>query len=460
MAVEGDVVWSHRLTPRPMIHQELPPRSSAFDICLHVVVNPSGQVESAKAENVYNSADKWAVSEAVTAEKSQRFRPFIKNGRAVRAAFDDCVWIVPPVQWASPRVPFPAIHNWDTLRIRLSRTGCYGVCPAYSVEIRGDGEVLFDGEQNVLVIGHHRSRIPRDGVAGLVAAFRNAGYFSLKDEYVATITDNPTCTTSIEFDGHKKSLKDYVGFAAGMPEIVMDLEGKIDQVAGTDKWIRDTPQTAPSSLSEGWNFKADTPENLDLFAHAIQWKANRVVDLFIQHGAPTLEAPPKDISALEAAASIGNVPLVSRFMHAAHRLSPSLLACALDAAARSGSLSTVRLLIANGAHVNGPLCERGGPPLIAAAYSGKPAVVDEILKYGPDVNAKDSSGDTALSAFLGRSLFQSHALQIVAALVHAGADLSFRDDQGRTAAEMALEQGDTKAAAFLESAAKVRKRGH
>jgi len=71
-----------------------------------------------------------------------------------------------------------------------------------------------------------------------VEAFRRAEYFSLKDEYVATITDLPSCTTSIEFDGQKKAVKDYVGFAAGMPDVVVQLERKIDEVVRAKGWIR------------------------------------------------------------------------------------------------------------------------------------------------------------------------------------------------------------------------------
>ena len=44
---------------------------------------------------------------------------------------------------------FPEIHDWNTLRITLSRSGCYGRCPVYKVEIHGDGTVLYDGKVNV-----------------------------------------------------------------------------------------------------------------------------------------------------------------------------------------------------------------------------------------------------------------------------------------------------------------------
>jgi hypothetical protein len=121
----------------------------------------------------------------------RRFKPFERDGTPVRATFTDYVAIVPPEEWASPRVPFPAIQDWSTLRIRLQRTACYGTCPGYSVELRGDGEVLFEGEGNVLIVGRHRGRISKEALAGLVADFRDANYFSVKDEYVSMTTDLP-----------------------------------------------------------------------------------------------------------------------------------------------------------------------------------------------------------------------------------------------------------------------------
>jgi len=44
---------------------------------------------------------------------------------------------------------FPEIHDWNTLRITLSRSLCYGRCPVYEVEIHGDGTFLYDGKLNV-----------------------------------------------------------------------------------------------------------------------------------------------------------------------------------------------------------------------------------------------------------------------------------------------------------------------
>ncbi len=132
-------------------------------------------------------------------------------------------------------------------------------------------------------------------------------------------------------------------------------------------------------------------------------------------------------------------------------------------------------------------------PLAAAAASGNPAVVLEILKHHPDVNARDASGDTAILAAF-RALPQNHTLEILRLLIRAGADVnvrngeydptaifkacdlpenvagkaismlaqagadfSVRDDLGRTALEQARQSGDTETAAFLEAGERAQK---
>ena len=115
---------------------------------------------------------------------------------------------------------------------------CYGSCPAYSVAVKGTGEVTYVGTSNVILTGEHHSQIPKRSVEALLAAFRQANYFSLKDNYSLMVTDNPTYKTSIEFDGQKNSVHDYVGWRIGMPEVVTDLEDSIDRIVGTEKWIK------------------------------------------------------------------------------------------------------------------------------------------------------------------------------------------------------------------------------
>jgi len=422
VAVEGDEVWKHRIGRAEVVHEKLPPRYFARQVCLNVVVDTTGQVESVQPKE--GPVDPpWAMDPAEAMEKTRRFRPFTRNGVAVRATFEDCVDIVPPVEWASHRMPFPEIKSWDTLRIKLTRTGCYGSCPEYSVEIQGDGHVLFDGEQNVLMLGHHTGWISKDAVTGLVDQFRAVDYFSLKGEYVSMTTDLPTYTTSIEFDGIKKSVKDYQGLYAGMPEGVPRLESEIDRAAGTDKWIEETPETGPALINEGWDFKANSPENLALFTRVIYWKLQDLIQLFVRNGAPVLE---DGASPLVAAISTGNIALVSQFIGNYPRLPAPILACAVGAAVGAGNFPILRILIDKGGKMSDTSCKNSAPLVISAAASGNPDMLNEVLKYHPDVNATLYSGETAVSVLFEVTVPEPQKLRILATLIRAGANVNVR----------------------------------
>ncbi len=61
----------------------------------------------------------------------------------------------------APQIPFPTIRDPSSVKITLLRSGCFGTCPSYQVEVHGDGTVLYEGYGYVAVEGQHRDSIPR-----------------------------------------------------------------------------------------------------------------------------------------------------------------------------------------------------------------------------------------------------------------------------------------------------------
>src|ERR1700693_4148149 len=96
------------------------------------------------------------------------------------------------VAWAATRVyqrfHFPQIRDWKSVRITLERTGCFGTCPSYRLEVHGDGTVRYMGTDFVAITGEHSDRISEVAVRQLVDAFRAVRYFSLNDRYEARMT--------------------------------------------------------------------------------------------------------------------------------------------------------------------------------------------------------------------------------------------------------------------------------
>lgn len=130
--------------------------------------------------------------------------------------------------------------------ITLERTACFGTCPMYTLTITSDGAVTFNGRRFTKVTGIARGKISPNDFRQLVSEFEKINYFSLPDSYTPgtpvcpqRITDMPSAITAIHFQGKVKSVSHYYGCGnAPALERLTALEKKIDEVAGTQKWIK------------------------------------------------------------------------------------------------------------------------------------------------------------------------------------------------------------------------------
>jgi acetamidase/formamidase len=130
--------------------------------------------------------------------------------------------------------------------ITMERTVCFGSCPSYKVTIAQDGLVTFEGRQFVKTKGTTTARINPEDFKKLVNEFEKIKYFSLDDRYEPgspgcpnAATDSPSARTSIRMNGRSKSVSHYYGCRdSEVLRALTTLERKVDEIAGTEKWIR------------------------------------------------------------------------------------------------------------------------------------------------------------------------------------------------------------------------------
>ena len=270
---------------------------------------------------------------------------------AFLSRFSHCCWLLLPfvlggffVASRSGAGDPPTAAEPSKTEIALQRSPCLGTCPNYKVTIHGDGRLVFTTDiapavpeftivPGVLSPGTHEDRIASETVAALFARFQKAGFFDLRNSYRAErYIDGPTYVLTVDSGRRHKSVEDYVGREVGMPKVVTELEDGVDEVAGTDRWVRGS--AALTAWLEGQHFDFHSPEGAQLAVRGASGEADEAMVLaLIDHGAP-LDAevsgyrpeavkevkekfpkytpPPAGVSLMESAIKRGQVTLFNK----------------------------------------------------------------------------------------------------------------------------------------------------
>lgn len=139
--------------------------------------------------------------------------------------------------------PGPDTTAAGDFELSLQRGPCYGRCPQYSLRLRADGSVRFDGERHVAAAGAQQGQADPARLAALIEQLRQPELAQLKDIYRPgqagcgqTATDMPSSLIEWTLDGRRHRIQFYQG-CAGAPAALRSLPARIDEVAGSQRWI-------------------------------------------------------------------------------------------------------------------------------------------------------------------------------------------------------------------------------
>jgi hypothetical protein len=93
-------------------------------------------------------------------------------------------------------------------------------------------------------MGRRTAHISTFAMGQLIEEFRKALFFELQDAYRSAATDLPVCIIQFQAGTNSKKIVDYGlsssdqdGFRSGAPQALLQLEGRIDQLVESKKWV-------------------------------------------------------------------------------------------------------------------------------------------------------------------------------------------------------------------------------
>ncbi len=272
--------------------------------------------------------------------------------------------------------------------VKLSRSGCYGTCPAYEVSVASNGDVTWNGTAFVYSAGIVHSRIEPDAAVALIKQFEVTKFWGLCAGYDASITDSASTQINAQIGGKSKTVWNYANSA---PAWLETFEEAIDAAANTHLWRHGESRTEPLG---------------NIFEDAVMPKPG--VTQLMRAG---MQA---DIKSMEEAIARGDeIEAVD-----------SSGWTALMYAAASSHSAPVQLLLKAGANPNHKSFA-GDTPLMASAIARQ--FDEDLCRGGAEINAKNGDGISALMILAARGEADE-----VKAAINAGADAYAKDAKGRT----------------------------
>ena len=148
----------------------------------------------------------------------------------------------PPVTQGAPAADLAPVAD-STVVVALHRAACFGNCPTYELTITRGGAVTIEGRGQMAARAPWRTTLGRAAVDELLRTVEESGFFALRDRYAPgepgcdrAATDHPWSTVRVSAGGRTKTIEHYHG-CLDAPAVLTTLEARIDEVAGTRRWL-------------------------------------------------------------------------------------------------------------------------------------------------------------------------------------------------------------------------------
>ncbi|HEX8504200.1 MAG TPA: DUF6438 domain-containing protein [Hymenobacter sp.] len=116
--------------------------------------------------------------------------------------------------------------------LTFERTPCFGICPAYSMQVFADGRVAYEGRRAVPMLGKQELRLPAAAVADMLRTAKEFKFETFDRQYSRGTTDLPSTVIAVrQPNGQLKTVTVEEGAPQNVQAFVAYLTSQFDKLA-------------------------------------------------------------------------------------------------------------------------------------------------------------------------------------------------------------------------------------
>lgn len=140
----------------------------------------------------------------------------------------------------------PSIDR-DTL-VKMKTSACYGECPIYTVIVKKNGQLNYEGLEYVSVKGTKSAILSEETIASIEAELIKIKFLKMQSKLHSgnwgcfmSATDHSYILIEASIKNRRKAVSTYTGCQSEQVDKIIDLENYIEQITEISEWIHKKP---------------------------------------------------------------------------------------------------------------------------------------------------------------------------------------------------------------------------
>jgi len=136
----------------------------------------------------------------------------------------------------------------ENILIKMEKSACYGKCPIYTVIVKKNGELAYEGKEYVSVEGVKSSVISKESLTLIEEELVKTKFLSMQSKLhsgswncFVSATDHSYILIEASVKNNRKAVSTYTGCNSEQVSKVIELAAFIEKTTEISKWVKQNP---------------------------------------------------------------------------------------------------------------------------------------------------------------------------------------------------------------------------